>query len=88
MPTMKSTYAAAIIVTFMSSWNNYLWPLIALQSPEKRTLPLVLSAMGSSYTPDYGMMMTAVVIATLPTALIFFVMQKQFVAGMTGSVKG
>lgn len=88
MPTMKSTYAAAIIVTFMNSWNNYLWPLIALQSPEKRTLPLVLSAMGSSYTPDYGMIMTAVVIATIPTALIFFLMQKQFVAGMTGSVKG
>lgn len=88
MPTNKSCYAAAIVVTFMTSWNNYLWPLIALQSPEKRTLPLVISAMGSSYTPDYGMMMTAVVIATIPTALIFFLMQKQFVAGMTGSVKG
>lgn len=88
MPTMKSCYVAAIVVTFMSSWNNYLWPLIALQSPEKRTLPLVISAMGSSYTPDYGMMMVAVVIATIPTALIFFLMQKQFVAGMTGSVKG
>lgn len=88
IPTMKSSYAAAIIVTFMTSWNNYLWPLIALQSPEKRTLPLVLSAMGSSYTPDYGMMMVAVVIATVPTALLFFFMQKQFVAGMTGSVKG
>lgn len=88
MPTMKSSYAAAIVVTFMTSWNNYLWPLIALQSPEKRTLPLVISAMGSSYTPDYGMMMTAVVIATIPTAIIFFLMQKQFVAGMTGSVKG
>lgn len=88
MPTMKSCYAAAVIVTFMTSWNNYLWPLIALQSPEKRTLPLVLSAMGSSYTPDYGMMMVAVVIATIPTALLFFFMQKQFVAGMTGSVKG
>lgn len=88
MPTMKSTYAAATVVTFMSSWNNYLWPLIALQSEKKRTLPLVISAMGSSYTPDYGMMMTAVVIATIPTALIFFLMQKQFVAGMTGSVKG
>ena len=88
MPTMKSTYAAAIVVTFMTSWNNYLWPLIALQSADKRTLPLVISAMGSSYTPDYGMMMTAVVIATIPTALIFFLMQKQFVAGMTGSVKG
>ena len=88
MPTMKSTYAAAIVVTFMTSWNNYLWPLIALQSEDKRTLPLIISAMGSSYTPDYGMMMTAVVIATLPTAILFFVMQKQFVAGMTGSVKG
>lgn len=88
MPTMKSCYAAAIVTTFMTSWNNYLWPLIALQSPEKRTLPLILSAMGSSYTPDYGMMMVAVVIATIPTALIFFLMQKQFVAGMTGSVKG
>lgn len=88
MPTMKSTYAAAIIVTFMTSWNNYLWPLIALQSPERRTLPLVISALGSSYTPDYGMIMTAVVIATLPTAIIFFLMQKHFVAGMTGSVKG
>ena len=88
MPTMKSTYAAAIIVTFMSSWNNYMWPLISLQSPEKRTLPLVMSALGASYTPDYGMIMMAVVIATLPTALIFFLMQKHFVAGMTGSVKG
>lgn len=88
MPTNKSCYAAAIVVTFMTSWNNYLWPLIALQSPDKRTLPLVISAMGSSYTPDYGMIMTAVVIATIPTALIFFLMQKQFVAGMTGSVKG
>lgn len=88
MPTMKSTYAAAVVVTFMTSWNNYLWPLIALQSEDKRTLPLVISALGSSYTPDYGMIMTAVVIATLPTALIFFLMQKQFVAGMTGSVKG
>ena len=88
MPTMKSTYAAAIVVTFMTSWNNYLWPLIALQSPEKRTLPLVISALGSSYTPDYGMIMVAVVIATLPTAFIFFIMQKQFVAGMTGAVKG
>lgn len=88
MPTNKSCYAAAIVVTFMSSWNNYLWPLIALQSPEQRTLPLVISAMGSSYSPDYGMIMTAVVLATIPTALLFFLMQKQFVAGMTGSVKG
>ncbi|MDR0886216.1 MAG: carbohydrate ABC transporter permease [Clostridiales Family XIII bacterium] len=88
MPTAKNTYAAAAIITFMSSWNNYLWPLVALQSPEKRTVPLILSAMGASYTPDYGMMMCGIVIATLPIALIFFILQKQFVAGMMGSVKG
>ncbi|MDS0527062.1 carbohydrate ABC transporter permease [Clostridium sp. SHJSY1] len=87
-PTMKSTYAAAAIITFMTSWNNYMWPLIALQSPEKRTVPLIIATMNSSYTPDLGMIMAGIVIATLPTAIIFFVMQKHFVAGMLGSVKG
>ncbi|ADL53742.1 carbohydrate ABC transporter permease [Clostridium cellulovorans] len=87
VPTMKSTYSAAAIITFMSSWNAYIWPLIALQSPEKRTAVLIISTLGSSYNPDYGMIMTAILIATLPTALIFFIMQKQFVQGMLGSVK-
>lgn len=86
-PTMKSTYAAAAIITFMSSWNAYLWPLIALQSPEKRTAVLIISTLGSSYNPDYGMIMVGIVIATIPTALVFFIMQKQFVQGMLGSVK-
>ena len=87
MPTMKSTYAAAAIITFLSSWNNYLWPLIVLQSPENMTVPLLISNLGSGYAPDYGMIMSAIVITTLPTALVFFAMQKHFVAGMTGSVK-
>ena len=87
MPASKNTYAAAAIITFMNSWNNYLWPLVALQSPDKRTVPLILSAMGASYTPDYGMIMMGIVLATLPIAVVFFVLQKQFVAGMLGSVK-
>ncbi|EFM12741.1 binding-protein-dependent transport systems inner membrane component [Paenibacillus curdlanolyticus YK9] len=87
MPTMKTTYSAAGIITFMSSWNSYLWPLIVLQSPEKKTIPLLISNLGSSYSPDYGIIMLAVVISTIPTALVFFFMQKHFVAGMTGSVK-
>ena len=86
IPTMKSTYAAAMTITFMNAWNNYLWPLVTL-SGDNRTIPLLLSAMGSSYTPDYGMIMLGIVIATLPTALIFFLLQKHFVAGMLGSVK-
>ncbi|WP_285843009.1 carbohydrate ABC transporter permease [Metabacillus litoralis] len=87
VPTMKTTYAAAAIITFMASWNNYLWPLVVLQSPEKQTIPLLISTLGSSYAPDFGVIMTAIVIATLPAALIFFIMQKHFVAGMMGSVK-
>lgn len=88
VPTMKTTYAAAAIIAFMNSWNNYLWPLVILQSPEKQTIPLLISNLGAGYSPDYGVIMSAIVIATLPTALVFFFMQKHFVAGMMGSVKG
>lgn len=87
LPTMKTTYSAAAIITFMNSWNNFLWPLIVLQSAENKTMPLLISNLGSSYSPDYGVIMTAIVIATLPTAIVFFLMQKHFVAGMVGSVK-
>lgn len=87
IPTMKTTYAAAAIITFMASWNSYLWPLVILQSPENQTIPILISNLGSSYAPDFGIIMTAIVIATLPAALIFFIMQKHFVAGMMGSVK-
>lgn len=88
MPTMKTTYAAAAIIAFMNSWNNYLWPLVILQSPENQTIPLLISNLGAGYAPDYGVIMTAIVIATIPTALVFFLLQKHFVAGMTGSIKG
>lgn len=87
-PTMKSTYAAAGIITFMNMWNSYLWPLISLQTGERMTLPLVIATLNSSYTPDFGVIMVAIVVATIPSALVFFLMQKNFVDGMTGSVKG
>ncbi len=87
MPTMKSTYAAAAIITFMTAWNNYLWPLVALQDDSKKTLPLVIATLNSSYTPDYGVIMVSVVLTTIPTTILFFVMQKRFVEGMLGSVK-
>jgi lactose/L-arabinose transport system permease protein len=87
MPMMKSTYAAAAIMTFMSSWNNYMWPLVSLQTKDQRTLPLLISSLGSAYTPDYGIIMVGIIITTIPSALVFFLMQKSFVEGMMGSVK-
>ncbi|MGN6487621.1 MAG: carbohydrate ABC transporter permease [Devosia sp.] len=87
LPTMRSTYAAAIIIVFMANWNNYLWPLIVLQTPDQKTATLVISALTSAYTPDYGMILFGTILATLPTLIIFFLLQRRFVEGMLGAVK-
>jgi lactose/L-arabinose transport system permease protein len=87
IPSMKSTYAAAAIYSFMNSWNAYIWPLIVLQTNEKRTATLLISSLSSAYNPDYGVIMTGIAVATLPVIIVFFAFQKQFVQGMVGSVK-
>jgi lactose/L-arabinose transport system permease protein len=87
LPVMRSTYAAATIIVFMANWNNYLWPLIVLNTPDQKTTTLIISALTSAYTPDYGMILFGTVLATLPTLVIFFLLQRQFVQGLVGSVK-
>ena len=87
MPVMRSTYAAAMIIIFMTNWNAYLWPLIVLQTNEMKTITLVVASLASAYTPDYGLIMVANVLATLPTVLVFFLLQRRFVEGMLGGVK-
>ena len=87
VPVMRSTYAAAFVIVFMTNWNNYLWPLIVLQSNETKTITLVVSSLASAYYPDYGVVMIGTILATLPTLIVFFAMQRQFVQGMLGSVK-
>lgn len=87
VPTMKSSIAAGIIYAFMNQWNNYMWPLIILQSNEKKTMTLMISSMANSYYMDYGSLMLAIVIATIPMMIIFSLLQKQFVQGMTGSYR-
>jgi ABC-type sugar transport system, permease component len=86
-PSMKATYAAGAIYSFMVSWNSYMWPLVALQSPQKKTMQLLISTMSSAYYPDSGAIMTAITISTLPMIVIFFTLQRYFVQGITGSVK-
>jgi lactose/L-arabinose transport system permease protein len=87
LPVMRSTYAAATIIVFLANWNNYLWPLIVLNTPENKTANLVISALTSAYTPDYGMILFGTVLVTLPTLIIFFALQRLFVEGLLGSVK-
>jgi ABC-type sugar transport system, permease component len=87
MPVMRSTYAAATIIVFMANWNNYLWPLIVLQTNEMKTLTLVVATLTAGYTPDFGVIMVGAIAATLPTLIIFFLLQRRFVEGMLGAVK-
>jgi len=64
-----------------------MWPLIALQSNEKFTLPLAVSNLAAGFSPDYGMIMVGIIISTMPMLLVFFCLQRAFVEGMVGSVK-
>lgn len=87
IPTMRSTYAAAMTITFMSAWNSYLWPRIVLVDGKTLTMPMLLANIIAGYQVDYGAMMLAVLFATLPTIIIFFLLQKSFTEGIAGAVK-
>lgn len=87
MPVMKSTYAAAAVITFMNAWNAYLWPRVVLKAPEAQTMPLFIANLGGGRIIDYGALMMSVLFCSLPTVVIFFILQKQFAEGITGAVK-
>ena len=87
MPVMKSTYAAAAVITFMNSWNSYLWPKVVLNKPEAQTMPMLIANLSAGYTVDYGTLMMGVLFCSVPTMVIFFILQKQFAEGITGAVK-
>ena len=84
---MAPTFAAAAIVTFMNAWNNYMWPLIVMQSQDMQTMPLLVTGLTAGYVTDYGLLMLSLTIMTLPTVILFFTQQKHFIEGVTGSVK-
>ena len=88
VPVMMPTFAAAGIVTFMGYWNQYLWPLIILQKNESMVLPRMIVLIQDTYTTDYGLLMTGVLVYTLPVLIVFITQQKRFISGILGSVKG
>lgn len=86
-PIMKATYAAAAVITFMNAWNAYLWPRVVMTDNRAQTMPMLIANMSSGYTTDYGMLMTGVLFCSIPTVVVFFILQKQFAEGITGAVK-
>ncbi len=80
--------ATLIIFTFMDIWNAFLWPRLVLSSARMFTLPLGLAQLQARNTSTWGQIMAGTVLTALPMILIFLVMQRQFIAGMTeGAVK-
>jgi ABC-type glycerol-3-phosphate transport system permease component len=77
------------MIFFMSSWNNYLWPLVILKSPTNFTLPLLIRAtIGPAGRTVWNVQMAASVISIIPLLIIFLVFQRRFVEGITaGAVK-
>lgn len=89
LPLSGSGLSILAVLTFLGSWNDYLWPLIALRSIEKFTFPVGLASLVGLYKVEYGMILAGAFLATLPILVIFFIGRNQFVAGLTsGAIKG
>ncbi|HEY8583714.1 MAG TPA: carbohydrate ABC transporter permease [Capillimicrobium sp.] len=85
VPMMRSPMAALALFIFMVNWDSHLWPLLVASDDEHRTLPVGLAAMQANNLGADGIptMMAAAVLAVLPTILLFVVLQRRFVAGIT-----
>ena len=89
MPLARPMVGAFCLITFMGSWNSFLWPQIMLHSNEKFTLPIALNQMVGIYSQNYGMLMAGTFLSVLPVIVLFFLLQREFIAGLTaGAVKG
>lgn len=89
LPISKPIIASAAIVTSRFFWNEFLFALIFIEDRSKYTIPIGLSHFRDSLITDYTTMLAGITIAALPMIILFLVMQKQFIKGLTaGSVKG
>ncbi len=89
LPIIAPGMVSLGMIFFMSAWNNYLWPLIILKSPQNFTLPLLIrSTIGPAGRTIWNVQMAASVISIIPLLIIFLVFQRRFVEGITaGAVK-
>ena len=89
LPLCVPTLAALTILSFMSVWNAYLWPLVVIFSPEKMTIPLALSNLHGENLTDWPMVMAATTLAALPIAITYLILQKQIAQSfLTAGLKG
>lgn len=88
-PLSVPALSALTILAFMGAWNDFFWPLIVTSTDSMRTLQLGLAYFQNSYTTQWGPLMAAATIATIPVLVVFFLAQKRFIQGITQTgIKG
>ena len=85
LPHARSALVALGIITFIGTWNDFLGPLVFLDSIRKYTLPVGLALFQSSYANDYGLLFAASVVSSLPLLVVFALFQTQIVRGISYS---
>lgn len=89
LPLTRPAIASLIIFTFVHSWNDFLGPLIYLNSDSLFTLQLGMQHFQTEYSTEYGPLMAAAVSAIVPTIIVYFLAQDHFIEGISaGAVKG
>ncbi len=89
LPVCRPVTGAMALIAFTGSWNSFLWPQIMLHAEQRFTLPIALSQLVGIYSQEYGVLMAGTVLSILPVLLLFLLLQKEFISGLTaGAVKG
>jgi putative chitobiose transport system permease protein len=88
LPIVRPSIAAVAIFTFVTSWNDFLWPSLMLHDPEGRTLPVGLAALQGLFSSDFRSIAAGVTMTVIPILIFFVAVQRQFVRGLAGAVKG
>jgi multiple sugar transport system permease protein len=85
LPQMGPPLASLGIFTFMATWNDYLWPLIVLTSPEKRTIPLLVVWFQTQHVSNQGLVLAASILTLLPIFFVYIFLQRWIVDQATQS---
>jgi multiple sugar transport system permease protein len=85
LPLSKAPLATLAVLTFLLNWNDFLWPVYVLFSPENLTLPPGLSILQNAYATDYAVVMAGGVVTSIPVLLVFILAQKYVIQGVSRS---
>jgi multiple sugar transport system permease protein len=89
LPLIRPMTGAFCLVAFLASWNNFIAPNVFLSSTHKLTLPVILQQYVNDYISQYGVFLAGTLVAILPPMILFLLLQREFIAGLTtGAVKG